>query len=110
MILECKYRKLQSFWTENLRSSREQLATYYNNARSTCLFGENGSLFNMRPVDCVFVLTPDLYGDGIIKSDFNIFIKSFRPTEDKSLEHSVEEELLKKISSLNKKLELWETK
>lgn len=102
-ILECKYRKLQSFWSNNLRSSREQLETYFNNARSSCLLGEIGEKYNMRPVDCVFVLTPDIYGDGIIDPDFKMLIKSFKPSQDGNVELSVETEIMKQIEKLNKK-------
>jgi len=83
IILECKYRKLYSFWDENNeRSSIEQFQTYYNNARSDKIYGKYGSLFEFRPVREVIVLTPDSSGNNRNKPDFNILVKSFKPSED----------------------------
>lgn len=65
IILECKYRKLHSFWSEDsTRSSRGQLEAYYNNARSSHLLAGLGESFNIRPISKVLALSPDDRADG----------------------------------------------
>ncbi len=82
VIFECKYRKLNSFWNSGERSSRGQLEAYYNNARSTLLYGGIGDIFNMRPVNKVVALTPDILGEGTKGEDFHIIVKAFKPSEE----------------------------
>lgn len=101
IVLECKYRKINSFWNENSqRSSIGQLQAYYNNTRSEFLFGGKGKRFNARPVKKVIVLTPDTLGDGKSQDDFNILIKAFKPTRTEEWDDSLTEELRKTIGEM----------
>lgn len=94
IVLECKYRKINSFWNENSqRSSIGQLQACYNNTRSEYLFGGKGTRLNIRPVKKVIVLTPDIHGDGKSQADFNILIKGFKPTDTEEWSSSLTEEL-----------------
>lgn len=94
IVLECKYRKINSFWTESGgRSSIGQLQAYYNNTRSEYHFGGKGKRLNMRPVKKVIVLTPDTHGDGKSQEDFGILVKEFKPTDTDELNTSVTDEL-----------------
>lgn len=101
IVLECKYRKINSFWTENGgRSSIGQLQAYYNNTRSDYHFGGKGKRWNILPVKKVIVLTPDVHGDGKCQDDFNILVKGFKPTDSDELIQSVTDELNAVISEL----------
>ena len=101
IVLECKYRKINSFWTENGgRSSIGQLQAYYNNTRSDYHFGGKGKRLNIRPVKKVIVLTPDEHGDGKSQDDFSILVKGFKPTDTDELVKSVTDELNTVISEL----------
>ncbi len=101
IVLECKYRKINSFWNENSqRSSIGQLQAYYNNTRSEFLFGGKGKRFNARPVKKVVVLTPDTLGDGKSQDDFNILIKALKPTSTEVGSGSLIEELRRTIEEL----------
>lgn len=101
IILECKYRKLNSFWSDNsMRSSRGQLEAYYNNARSRYLYGTLGEILKSNPVKKVIVLTPDIYGEGKEQRDFNILVKGFKPSETDNMINSLQEELLSEIQEM----------
>ncbi len=94
IVLECKYRKINSFWAEGSeRSSIGQLQAYYNNTRSDYLFGGKGKRLNIRPVKKVIVLTPDTHGDGKNQEDFGILVKGFKPANTDELIISVTDEL-----------------
>ena len=55
IVLECKYRKINSFWGDNEWSSIQQFEAYYNNSRSKYLY--DGKAFrNMLPVNRVIGL------------------------------------------------------
>ncbi|MDR1771503.1 MAG: hypothetical protein LBS02_12815 [Hungatella sp.] len=101
IILECKYRKLNSFWSNNSkRSSRGQLEAYYNNARSKYLYGTLGEMLKSNPVKKVIVLTPDIYGDGREQRDFNILVKGFKPALTDNMVDSLQKELLREIQEM----------
>lgn len=101
IILECKYRKLSSFWADNTsRSSRGQLQTYYNNARSRYLYETLGEKLKSNPVKKVVALTPDIYGEGRKQTDFNILIKGFKPSTTNEFIDSLQEELLSEIKEM----------
>lgn len=101
IVLECKYRKINSFWNENCqRSSIGQLQAYYNNTRSEYLFGGKGKKLDIRPVKKVIVLTPDTQGDGKGQADFNILIKGFKPTDTEEWSRSLTRELSATIEEL----------
>ena len=107
IIFECKYRKFKSFWNSGERSSRNQLESYFNNARSLYLFNGIGDEFNMRPVNLVVALTPDILGNGKKREDFNIVVKPFKPGDDKiiiPIKELINEEIrnmIKKADKLN---------
>lgn len=103
IILECKYRKLHSFWSEDsTRSSRGQLEAYYNNARSSHLLAGLGESFNIRPISKVLALSPDDRADGLEQEDFGIEIKTFKPTEDGREEH-INQWIFEEIVNLEKR-------
>lgn len=107
IIIECKYRKLNSFWTENSpRSSRGQLEAYYNNARSRILFGGIGELLNMRPVTKVIVLTPDDLGDGQEQTDFGVLVKSFKASESDEMVNELKTVLMSEINQIKDRCKL----
>lgn len=92
IVLECKYRKINSFWGNNEWSSIQQFEAYYNNSRSKYLY--DGKAFrNMLPVNRVIVLTPDQNGDGRKLKDFNIEVKGFKPSDDDSWLNALNEQL-----------------
>ena len=92
IVLECKYRKINSFWGDNEWSSIQQFEAYYNNSRSKYLY--DGKAFrNMLPVNRVIVLTPDQNGDGRKLKDFNIEVKGFKPSDDDSWLNALNEQL-----------------
>lgn len=83
IILECKYRKLSSYWFDPEKappgwnpkgSSKPQILAYYSDVRSKFMLMENASDSNWHPTKKVFVLTPD--DNGVITSP-----KSSRDTE-----------------------------
>lgn len=103
IILECKYRKFHSFWSEDsTRSSRGQLEAYYNNARSSHLLAGLGESFNIRPISKVLALSPDDRADGLEQEDFGIEIKTFKPTEDGREEH-INQWIFEEIVNLEKR-------
>lgn len=92
IVLECKYRKINSFWGDNEWSSIQQFEAYYNNSRSKYLY--DGKAFrNMLPVNRVIVLTPDQNGDGKKLKDFNIEVKGFKPSDDDTWLNALNEQL-----------------
>lgn len=99
IVLECKYRKLKSFWSNDpSRSSKGQLEAYFNNGRSLFLYGDLGTFLNIRPVQEVVVLTPDIFGEGQIQEDFHILVKALKPSENGEFELSLEQVLFDKIN------------
>lgn len=101
IILECKYRKLNSFWNSNSpRSSRDQLEAYFNNARSAVLLAGLGKKYNIRPVTKVFVLSPDNLAEGYEQDDFSIEIKTFKASQDKTIEELVKKSIFAEIKKL----------
>lgn len=103
VILECKYRKLSSFWQENSTwSSRRQLESYYNDARSPLLFGNRlgEQTERIRPVTKVFVLTPDDLGEGKGQQEFGIVIKGFKASNTTEREDSLKNDLFYEIEMI----------
>ena len=58
MVLECKYRKVNSFWNGSTMSSRGQIMSYWTGAKSERYLGNLGAILDVRPVEKVYVLTP----------------------------------------------------
>lgn len=81
IILECKYRKLRSFWKGSDWSSVNQFQTYSNNSRSKFLFDGKASR-TTTPVNRVIVLTPDQNGDGKKDEDFYVEVRGLKPADD----------------------------
>lgn len=107
ILLECKYRKIGSFWnTDPNRSSIGQFETYYSNARSKYLCGAFGSSLKMRPVTNVFVLTPDENGDGIQRPDYGIKVFCFKPASDDRFAKSLFKSLQIAIEEMSKKVKV----
>lgn len=100
IVVECKYRKLASFLSNTQRSSLDQLETYYNNARSKCLYGTLGERMNSRPVSKVIVLTPDMLGEGRQRADFNILVKALKPHKNENIENELISEICKNIEKM----------
>lgn len=99
LILECKYRKLYSFWSEHsVMSSRGQLEAYFNNGRSLYLYDNLGGIINARPIRSIIVLTPDILGEGRKQEDFNIVIKGIKPSTDEHMNKSLQQLLFHEIS------------
>ncbi len=82
IILECKYRKLSSFWYGNSDwSSRPQIQAYYTDAKSELTYDGLGGLLDIRPVQSVIVLTPDDMGEGKGAPNINTRIKTLKPDD-----------------------------
>lgn len=102
IILECKYRKLYSFWNDDsTRSSKGQLEAYYNNARSSYLLSGLGEMLNIRPVNKVLALSPDDRAEGLEQQDFGIEIKTFKPSKEEK--DTVESLILEEITNLQRR-------
>lgn len=88
IILECKYRKLTSFWYDSASwSSKPQIKAYYTDAKSNLFYGKIGEWFDLdeRPVRSVIVLTPDLHGDGKEDAGINTLVKTLKPDANSHL-------------------------
>lgn len=111
IILECKYRKLSSFWSDNPDwSSKSQIQSYYTDAKSDLAYGGLGGILDARPVQAVIVLTPDLMGDGKCAPNINTRIKVLKPdAADESLSsimQIIEEKIddrIRKCDMINRK-------
>lgn len=86
IILECKYRKLSSFWYgSDDWSSKPQLRAYSMENNSRFTYNGIGEKLDVRPIKKVLVLTPDLAGDDVGSKKINTSIIPFKPTSDDSL-------------------------
>lgn len=88
VVLECKYRKVNSFWRGTTMSSREQIQAYYLGAKSWYYFNMKGR-HNVRPVQKVFVLTPDKVRCDEL--DGEIVLREFRPNNEMVQEQLIDE-------------------
>lgn len=80
IILECKYRKLSSFWHGSAEwSSKPQIQSYYTDAKSEMTYNGLGGFLDVRPIQSVIVLTPDILGDGKSATSINTLIKALKP-------------------------------
>ena len=89
VILECKYRKLSSFWQGYSEwSSKPQIQAYYTDPKSDLTYDGLGGLLDMRPVQSVIVLTPDILGNCKSEPSINTLIRTLKPDEtNESLEN-----------------------
>lgn len=103
ILLECKYRKLFSFWNkDNNRSSLGQLQAYYNNSRSKFQFNGAGKEYHINPIYKVIVLTPDVQGDGEVDENHEILVKGFKPSNSDEWVASLERVIIDNIERLKK--------
>ncbi len=84
IVLECKYRKFKSFWESTL-SSKEQIISYQEKSRSKFYLSER---IDVRPVQKVFVLNPDL--GGVERESGTVVISRMRPKDETSLAATVD--------------------
>lgn len=100
IILECKYRKLSSFWYGSSDwSSKPQIQAYYTDNKSDLTYGGLGGAIDIRPIQAVIVLTPDVMGEGKTAKNINTLIKTMKPDASnktidsmmKSIEAEIEE-------------------
>ena len=85
LAIECKYRKLTSFWEGRTWSSRDQIKAYHNDSKSPLYYGGKFEAFSPRPVSQVVVFSPDdIRSDSREQADDNVTIKIFKPTADRS--------------------------
>lgn len=98
LIIECKYRKLASFWGGNTWSSKEQIKAYQNDSRSPLYYGGKLAAHSPRPVSQVIVFSPDdIRSDSREQADDNVTIKVFKPTADRSYIKAACEDLAQTI-------------
>lgn len=84
-VIECKYRKLASFWGGNTWSSKEQIKAYQNDSRSPLYYDGKLDAHSPRPVLQVVVFSPDdIRSENREQADDNVIIKIFKPTADRS--------------------------
>ena len=83
IIIECKYRKLTSFWEGNTWNSRNQVITYHNDSKSNIYYGGIGFFRTIRPVKNVLVFTPDVFS-GREYPDNCVSLHKYKITEDRS--------------------------
>lgn len=87
IILECKYRKLSSYWFNPEKnaafaassSSKPQILSYYNDARSRFYYQ---GVPNTRPVQKVIVLTPDVNGNNKMECGEGVINKALKPSDN----------------------------
>lgn len=98
LVIECKYRKLASFWGGNTWSSKEQIKAYQNDSRSPLYYDGKLAAHSPRPVSQVIVFSPDdIRSDSREQADENVTIKIFKPTADRSYIKDACEALLQAI-------------
>ena len=106
IILECKYRRLSSFWQGSSEwSSKPQIQAYYTENKSELTFNGYGGMLDMRPIQSVIVLTPDAQGDGKSESGINTLIRTLKPDENNmaisniidSIQHDINKQYQKYI-------------
>lgn len=83
IVLECKYRRVNSFWNGTTMSSREQIMSYWTGSKSGYYLGMYGELLDIRPVECVYVLTPQEIQEE--KYDGKIQLMEMRPGEEEGI-------------------------
>ena len=84
IVLECKYRKVRSFWNGSAMSSREQITSYWHGSKSHHFLGKIGKLLDVRPVRSVYVLTPDDILEETM--DEKVHLTSIRPGRKEAFE------------------------
>lgn len=109
IILECKYRKLSSFWYGSSDwSSKPQIQAYYTDNKSELTYDGLGGLFDMRPIQSVIVLTPDVIAEGKTAKTINTLIKTMKPDPTNTIMDSVVSCIESEIAERYKKCSLVE--
>ena len=99
IIIECKYRKLTSFWEGNTRNSKRQIKTYFNDSKSPIYYGGKFPMFQTaRPVQNVLVFTPDVFEDRSYPDD-HVSLHTYKVSEDRSYIEKCGEAVLNLIHS-----------
>lgn len=101
IVLECKYRRVNSFWNGTTMSSREQIMAYWTGSKSNYYLGKYGELLDIRPVECVCVLTPQKIQEK--KYEGKIQLMEMRPGEAKGISR-VYDALEEKIKECEKRI------
>lgn len=109
IILECKYRKLSSFWQGYSEwSSKPQIQAYYTDPKSDLTYDGLGGLLDVRPVQSVIVLTPDVLGNGKSDPNINTLIRTLKPDETNETLDSIMQIIENQISARVKKCSMVE--
>ena len=96
-IIECKYRKLSSFWYGKTWSSKEQIIAYHNDSKSPLFFdGYLDSFTSTRPVHQVLVFTPDVFEQRSFPDD-KVSLVTFKPKNNRVSINEVCNNLLNSI-------------
>lgn len=114
IILECKYRKLSSFWQGRSEwSSKPQIQAYYTDPKSDLTYDGLGGFLDIRPVQSVIVLTPDIMGNGKSEPSINTLIRTLRPDEtNETLENiirTIEEQIAARVQKCSM-VEKWRSR
>ena len=109
IILECKYRKLSSFWYGSSDwSSKPQIQAYYTDNKSDLSYSGLGGDLDIRPIQAVIVLTPDVAAEGKQARNINTLIKTMKPDSENCLINSVVGTIETMFEERYKKYELLE--
>jgi hypothetical protein len=109
IILECKYRKLSSFWQGYSEwSSKPQIQAYYTDPKSDLTYDGLGGILDVRPVQSVIVLTPDVLGNGKSDPNINTLIRTLKPDETNETLDSIMQIIENQISARVKKCSMVE--
>lgn len=109
IILECKYRKLSSFWQGySVWSSKPQIQAYYTDPKSDLTYDGLGGLLDIRPVQSVIVLTPDVMGDGKSAPSINTLIRTLKPDETNEMLENIMQTIEYQIAERVKKCSMVE--
>lgn len=111
LILECKYRRLSSFWYGSAGwSSKPQIQAYYTDNKSDLTYNGLGGVLDIRPIQSVIVLTPDVFAEGKTAKNINTQIKTMKPDATNRILDSIMESIEEGIDERCKKcnlVEMW---
>lgn len=101
-IIECKYRKLSSFWGSGTWNSREQITDYHIKSMSPFLYaGKLEGLTIPRPVHKVLVFSPDdILARNREDMDRRVSIKVVRPSTNHEYVHTACDFIVQEIDKV----------
>ena len=107
LVLECKYRKVNSFWNSVTISSREQITAYWTGSKSKYYMKMLGNLIDVRPVKRVYVLMPEKVVEERYEGE--ILFMSMHPGEELWIEKLYQEieKSIEECNQLRKQIELF---